>query len=497
MLEKVLESQTNTEKILSGLLETVVSHSTAIQYLEQQMCELSREQHPARKRGLPSDTIPNPKNGSGVEHTFPITTRSSKLVQGADKKVIDLDPIIEEKEVHSDVPIVNDKVHAKEKAVDIPYVVVDTRKQMIKGALHHLTQMYKLTVNFSFLDVVKEMPGFVKFVKDLLMKKRSVQHKTVNLTHCVSSTIAFTTVQKRGNTGVFTILCNIGLHTFTRGLCDNGVSINLTPLAIFKKSGLGMPRPTSMQLQMADRSIKKPVGIIDDVLVQMGKFMLPTDFIILDCAVDKAISIFLGRPFLATGRALMDSKKNKIKFRVNDEEVNFQANKEMKLPKESSGEALAAILVNIDADDMEDYVEPMNALDGLGSYAYHLRKLDLDLVNRTTPPTKTSIVEPPNLELSQLPSRLRYEFVGPNKTLSVIVSSLLIKEHIERLLEILREYRRAIEFNFEVRDRKGSENQVADHLSRFEEIGVPAKELDIDDAFLDEQVLAMTMQVAP
>ncbi|XP_059310202.1 uncharacterized protein LOC132061389 [Lycium ferocissimum] len=145
------------------------------------------------------------------------------------------------------------------------------------------------------------MPGFAKFVKDLLTKKRSVQHETVNLTHRVSSIIASTTVQNKGDPGAFTIPCNIGLHAFPRALCDNGASINLMPFAIFKQSGLRTPRPTSMRLQMVDRSIKKLVGVIDDVLVQVGKFMLPSDFVILNCAVDRDIPIILGRTFFATG----------------------------------------------------------------------------------------------------------------------------------------------------------------------------------------------------
>ncbi|XP_059291373.1 uncharacterized protein LOC132044852 [Lycium ferocissimum] len=338
MLEKVLTIQTNTEKTLSGLSETVVSHSAAIQNLEQQMRDLSREQHPARKGGLPSDTIPNPKNGGGgVERTFAISTRSGKILQGADKKAVDLDLIIEEEEVHSDVHIVDDEVHVEEKAADIPDVAADTRKQMIKGALCPLTQMYKakppfpqrlaknnddakchkfydqlkqLTVNFPFLDAVKEMSGFAKFVKDLLMKKRSVQHETVNLTHRVSSIIASTTVQKKGDLGAFTIPCYIGLHAFAHALCENG----LMPLAIFKQSGLEMPRTTSMRLQMADRSIKKPVGVIDDVLVQGSKFILPADFVILDCVVDKDIPIILGRPFLLRAERLWTLKRMKSSF---------------------------------------------------------------------------------------------------------------------------------------------------------------------------------------
>ncbi|XP_059277894.1 uncharacterized protein LOC132032122 [Lycium ferocissimum] len=187
-------------------------------------------------------------------------------------------------------------------------------------------------MNFPFLDLCQRDVGFAKFVKDTFMKKRSIQHETVNLTHHVSSIIAFTTVQKKGDPGAFSILCNIGLHAFSRALCDNGASINLMPFAIFKQSRLGTPRPASMRLQMADRSIKKPIGVVDDVLVQVGKFMLPADFMILDCTVDKDIPIILGIPFLATGRALMDSEKNEIKFRVNDKEVTFQESNGMKFP---------------------------------------------------------------------------------------------------------------------------------------------------------------------
>ncbi|XP_075076745.1 uncharacterized protein LOC142163369 [Nicotiana tabacum] len=139
---------------------------------------------------------------------------------------------------------------------------------------------------------------------------------------------------KKEGLGAFTIPCTIGAHDFARALCDNGTSINLMPLAIYKQEGSGMPRPTSMRLQMADRSIKRPVGIVDDVLVKVGKFHLPADFVILDCAVDKEIPIILGRPFLATERALMDSERNEIKFCVNNEEVTFQESKGMKLPHE-------------------------------------------------------------------------------------------------------------------------------------------------------------------
>ncbi|XP_019224281.1 PREDICTED: uncharacterized protein LOC109205970 [Nicotiana attenuata] len=312
------------------------------------------------------------------------------------------------------------------------------------------------------------MPGFAKYLKDLITKKRITKNEVVSMTHRVSSIIATNPVQKKEDPGAFTIPCTIGERNIARALCDNGASINLMPLSIYKQAGLGMPRPTSMRLQMLDRSIKRPVGIVDDVIVKVGEFHLPADFIILDCAVDKEIPIILGRPFLATGRALMDSERNEIKFRVNDEEVTFQASKgmklrheyesipvidvvdevedtiELKMEEQCLGEALAAILVNFDGEDMDGYMESVNALEGLGSYVDTPPKLSLDLENRATPPAKPSIIEPPQLELKPLPPHLRYKFLGPNDTLPVIVLSLLNDVQVNQLLDVLKVHRQAI-----------------------------------------------------
>ncbi|XP_070032293.1 uncharacterized protein [Nicotiana tomentosiformis] len=138
------------------------------------------------------------------------------------------------------------------------------------------------------------MSSFAKYLKDLITKKKTTKNEVVNMTHRVSSITATTTVQKKEDPRAFIIPCTIGLSDFARALCDNGASINLMPLAIYKKVGLGMPKPISMRLQMANRSMKRPVGIVDDVLVKVGKFLLPAYFVILDCAVDNEIPIILG-----------------------------------------------------------------------------------------------------------------------------------------------------------------------------------------------------------
>ncbi|XP_062085911.1 uncharacterized protein LOC133792018 [Humulus lupulus] len=101
--------------------------------------------------------------------------------------------------------------------------------------------------------------------------------------------------------GSFRIPCSIGGRDVGRALYDLGASINLMPMSIFKKLGIGEARPTTVTLQLADCSMAHPKGKIEDVLVQVDKFIFPADFIILDYEADRDVPIIFGRPYLATG----------------------------------------------------------------------------------------------------------------------------------------------------------------------------------------------------
>ena len=85
-------------------------------------------------------------------------------------------------------------------------------------------------------------------------------------------------------------------------------------LSIYKKLGLGDPKPTAMRLPITDRTAKRPIGILHDVLVKVDSFIFLVDFVILDCEVDFEVPIILGRPFLARGRALVEMEKRQMKF---------------------------------------------------------------------------------------------------------------------------------------------------------------------------------------
>ncbi|XP_062118595.1 uncharacterized protein LOC133832242 [Humulus lupulus] len=189
--------------------------------------------------------------------------------------------------------------------------------------------------------------------------------------------------QKLKDSGRFTIPCTIEEFECKHALCDLGPSINLKPLSIFRRLGLGEARPTTVTLQLADRSVKHPRGIIEDVLVKVDKFIFPADFIIFDMEEDMNVPIILGRPFLATGQALIEVQKGELKLRVQGDEVVFNVFKAMTYPVASdsyysvdvidkevskrrvSSDALEAVLIGGEVHDddaeMREYVNWINS----------------------------------------------------------------------------------------------------------------------------------------
>ncbi|XP_070025377.1 uncharacterized protein [Nicotiana sylvestris] len=194
-----------------------------------------------------------------------------------------------------------------------------------------IVMMKSLLINVSLVEALEKMPGYAKFMKDLVTNKRSMNCETIKMTHQVS-TILHSMAPKLEDPGAFTIPCTIGSANFAKTLCDLGASINLIPYSVLKSLGIGKPRPTSMRLQMVYRTMKRPLGIIVDVLVRVDKFILSTDFVILDCEVDYEVPIILGRPFLSTWKTLVDVEADELTFRVGDEKVVLHMCKSMRQP---------------------------------------------------------------------------------------------------------------------------------------------------------------------
>ena len=229
-----------------------------------------------------------------------------------------------------------DQPNMTKPTIPILYPQCLKKSKLDKQFTKFLEVFKKLHINIPFVDAFEQMPNYVKFMKEILSNKRRLSNfETVNLTEECSAILQRKVPQKLKDPGSFTIPCTIGNSIFEKASCDLGASINLMPLSIFRLLGLGEARPTTVTLQLADRSLKHPKGVIEDVLVKVDKFIFPADFIVLDMEEDKEIPIILGRPFLTTGSALIDVQKGELKLRVQDDEVTFNVFKAMRHPKES------------------------------------------------------------------------------------------------------------------------------------------------------------------
>ncbi|XP_057734153.1 uncharacterized protein LOC130949457 [Arachis stenosperma] len=168
------------------------------------------------------------------------------------------------------------------------------------------------------------MPLYAKFLKKLITKKRNWETKeTIVLTEECSAIIQTKLPQKLKDPGSFQIPCIIGDITIEKALCDLGASINLMSLTMMRRMKIEEVKPTRMALQLADRTFKFPHGVVEDLLVKVGEFIFPTDFVVLDMEEEANTSIILGRPFLATAGAIIDVQKGKLVLRLHEEKMVF------------------------------------------------------------------------------------------------------------------------------------------------------------------------------
>ncbi|XP_070013775.1 uncharacterized protein [Nicotiana sylvestris] len=327
----------------------LASHNTSIRNLEVQLGKISQALNTRPKGALLSDTVVNPKGGKNTGHAMVVTIRSRKggdATTSSQRKLEDDEQVVQEDELPNNEMQANDEVRididdnveetqeevkpAREHIVDIPEsVVLKAKAPMLRPPPPYpqwlakqngknqfkkfIDMMKSLSINVPFIEALEQMLGYAKFIKDLVTKKWSMNCKTIKMTHQVSA-IMHSMTHKLEDPGAFTIPCTIGSDNFAKALCDLRASINLMPYSIFKTLGIGKPRPTSMRLQMIGRTMKRLLGIIDDVLVRVDKFILPKDFVILDCEVGYEVLIILGRPFLATRKALVDVEVGELTF---------------------------------------------------------------------------------------------------------------------------------------------------------------------------------------
>ena len=167
--------------------------------------------------------------------------------------------------------------------------------------------------------MIKQVPTYAKFFKDLCIVKRGLNvDKKAYLTEQVSAIIKCKTLVKYKDLGCPTISVNIGGTCVEKALLDLGASVNLLPYSMYKQLRLGELKPTSITLSLANRSIKILKGTVEDVLIQVDKFYYPVDFVVPDTKPattgDNYVPIILGRQFLATSNAIINCRNGVMRL---------------------------------------------------------------------------------------------------------------------------------------------------------------------------------------
>ena len=311
-LAQRIDTVENTlNKKIDGLESNLKQKMDNLQYSITNINKLLEGQERGR---FPSQTLPNPKGihevGSGMDEVKSIITlRSGKEVDQPLPK-----PVEESRqgeEMQSEHILLEEDSMKYRIPPHFPQALRGKKKATQQAGILEVLRQVK--VNIPLLDLINQVPAYAKFLKDLCTIKKGLGiEKKAFLTEHVSAIIQSKYPVKYKDPGSPTIPVNIGGNCIDKSLLDLGASVNLMPYSVYLQLGLGELKPTTITLSLADRSVKIPKGIVEDVLVKIDKFYYPLDFVVLDTEPSSNepnhVPIILGRPFLATANAIINCR---------------------------------------------------------------------------------------------------------------------------------------------------------------------------------------------
>ncbi|KAL5554722.1 hypothetical protein UlMin_042123 [Ulmus minor] len=307
---------------------------THLKSIESQFSQLATTVGKLEAQGsgkLPSQTVINSK-----ENASAISLRSGKILDEAHKKPI---KISEEKDLSLEMDDAttpkednlprkvnsNSSIPINVSSLPFPSTFATTKKEEHEKEI--LETFWKVQVNIPLLDVIKQVPRYAKFLKELCTNKRKLKgNEIVNFGENVSAVLQSKIPPKCKDLGSFTILCTIGKVRFERAMLDLGASINVMPSSIFASLNLGPLKETDVIIQLADRSNTYPKGVLEDVLVQVNEMVFLADFYVIDMCEDansKAAPLLLGRPFMKTARTKINVHNGTLTMEFDAESISF------------------------------------------------------------------------------------------------------------------------------------------------------------------------------
>ncbi|GJZ83454.1 reverse transcriptase domain-containing protein [Tanacetum coccineum] len=353
-----------------------------------------------------------------------------------------------------------------------------------------------LSFEISFTDTLILMPKFASTLKALIGNKEKLSEMArTPLNENCSAVILNKLPEKLRDPGKFLIPCEFPGLDKCFALANIGASINFMPFSVWKKLSLPELTPTCMTLELADRSISRPIGIAEDVSVKVGVFHFLADFVVVEFDAYPRVPLILGRSFLKTGRALIDVYEGELTLRVGKEAVTFNLDQTSRYSRSSQS-------LRCDREDSDFLLEEVDDFLALKDdptslevdHSYYDLEGDIFLLEAylnddpSLPPPnqgnylpeiqkelkiyESSIDEPPEVELKDLPPHLEYAFLEGDDKLPIIIAKDLSVEEKPALKKVLKSHKRAIAWKLS--DIKGINPKFCTHKILIEEDYKPA-----------------------
>ncbi len=215
----------------------------------------------------------------------------------------------------------------------------------------------KVEINIPLLDAIGQIPRYAKFLKSICTRKRKPETEgKICVSNNVSAVIQRKLPQKCNDPGMFAISCVIGTKLIKKAMLDLGASINVMPLSLFNELNIGNLKKNNVMIQLANRSIIHPEGVIEDVLVKCDKLIFPADFYVVDMGEEldpNAAVILLGRSFMKTAKTKIDVNLGTFTFEFDNEKVSFNVFDAMRYPEDSESMLSVSMVDTIVQDDFE------------------------------------------------------------------------------------------------------------------------------------------------
>nr|GEU46486.1 reverse transcriptase domain-containing protein [Tanacetum cinerariifolium] len=290
-----------------------------------------------------------------------------------------------------------------------------------------------------FADALILMPKFCLTIKTLLTNKDKLSElaRTLLNKHC-SAVLLKKLPKKLGDPSKFLFPCDFSGMDECLALADLGAGINLMPLSVWNKLSLHELSLTCMTLELVDRLISRPVGVTEDVFVKVGTFHFSADFVVVDFDADPRVPLILGRSFLKTERALIDVFEGALTLLVGKEAITFN-------------------------------------LDQTSRYSANYNDMmanRIDVIDMASKTEKSSIDEPPEVKLKDLPPHLEYPFFEGDDKFPIIIAKDLSDKEKTALITVLKSHKRAIAWK--LFDIKGINPKFCTHMILMEEDFKPA-----------------------